>query len=315
MSDPPSAEHFTAMRAIVAEVVPPSWPSLRTALDDLLATQPRFVMLPLHGATAVGASSAIARPVGVAGAALSLAYRLLDDVADGDRPNALVTALGPARAVNAATGSIFASMLVLTNTSWPAERGRRALSLMSGCGMRAALGQDRDLDAWASSISEHCWLMREKNGRIYGALCGAGAAVGTDDPKLVEACFRFGMHLGVVLQIADDLEGAVSASGNDARRGHVTLPLAMLQQAPRTEAGSRATDWREWSPSALEQALRAEGVVGRVLAYARHHHDLALEALEVTESTGRSGLVNYANEVLTHLERWCAAPSSQRSPR
>lgn len=304
-----AAEHFIAMRALTAAVMPPSWHALSEALDGLLATHPPFALLPLYCAAAAGAPAALARPVGAAGAALSLAYRTLDDAADGDRPNRLLARLGPGRAVNAATGSVFASMLLLADPAWPADRARRAVALVAGCGLRAALGQDRDLGQWAQSIADHCWIAQEKNGRIYGALCGAGAAVATDDSTLIEGCFRFGMHLGVVLQVADDLEGVVASTGNDARRGHVTLPLAMLVESQRNGADGPVERLSPWTSSGLEAALRAEGVTARLLAHARHHHHLATQALHHADAAGRVDLVDFADAVLAHLERWCAAPA------
>ena len=65
-----------------------------------------------------------------------------------------------------------------------------------------------------------------KSGCVYATACATGAMAGTESPKLIQACGVYGHHLGIAIQILNDMESIWQPKGiNDLAQGKVTLPL------------------------------------------------------------------------------------------
>ncbi len=104
------------------------------------------------------------------------------------------------------------------------------------------LGELRQLssfDALSFSESDYYALIRAKTASLVGAACEMGALAGA--PRFRAPMRRFGEHLGMAFQVADDLidyteQESVTGkpSGNDLREHKVTLPLiaAIPQMSP-----------------------------------------------------------------------------------
>lgn len=98
--------------------------------------------------------------------------------------------------------------------------GRHTVSL--------ARGQDRDLQGGMPHTLDDYWqLMRDKTGAALAFACESGAlAANPHDPSGALACGRFGEHMGVLVQILDDLDGVFHPVGiGDLRAGKATLPV------------------------------------------------------------------------------------------
>ncbi|HEY3067640.1 MAG TPA: polyprenyl synthetase family protein [Methylomirabilota bacterium] len=92
--------------------------------------------------------------------------------------------------------------------------------------------------------ADYLRIITQKTASFMSACCRIGALLGGVDDERVEALTRFGLHVGVAFQIADDALDFVAdqerlgkAVGADLREGKRTLPLiAMLQRAARDDA-------------------------------------------------------------------------------
>ncbi len=90
------------------------------------------------------------------------------------------------------------------------------------------------------SESEYLRIVEYKTAGLIAASCRIGAIIADASPDQEEALFRFGQHLGVAFQLADDtLDYAANGSrlgktlGQDLRQGKATLPLwHLLQHCP-----------------------------------------------------------------------------------
>jgi geranylgeranyl diphosphate synthase type I len=92
--------------------------------------------------------------------------------------------------------------------------------------LRMAAGQDLDLAGETKTIEDYWLTIEMKTGAGYAAACAAGAMVGTDNPKLIQACGTFGHHLGLAIQIFNDMDSIWDPNGiTDLKQGKVTLPL------------------------------------------------------------------------------------------
>lgn len=85
--------------------------------------------------------------------------------------------------------------------------------------------------------SEYLRIAEHKTAGLMAASCRMGAIIGGASEEKQEALFRFGQHLGVAFQVADDtLDYAANGDrlgkslGQDLRQGKATLPLLHLLQ-------------------------------------------------------------------------------------
>jgi geranylgeranyl pyrophosphate synthase len=186
---------------------------------------PPHVVLPLASARAVGGAPRRALSVAVACAFLIASMRWFDDAQDRDRGESLCNELGTGRAVNMAAAALTVAWNVLANDDAlpPAvlhSFGRHTVVL--------AHGQDRDLQGGVPETLDDYWnLMRGKSGAALSLACEAGAlAANPQDPSGAVICGRFGAHMGLAMQILDDLDGAFRPDGiGDIRAGKATLPV------------------------------------------------------------------------------------------
>ena len=85
--------------------------------------------------------------------------------------------------------------------------------------------------------SEYLKILEYKTAGLIAASCAIGAIVGDATPEQQAALYRFGQHLGIAFQLADDTldymaDGARLGKtlGQDLRQGKTTLPLLHLLQ-------------------------------------------------------------------------------------
>ncbi|MFQ5991814.1 MAG: polyprenyl synthetase family protein [Nitrospiraceae bacterium] len=83
--------------------------------------------------------------------------------------------------------------------------------------------------------SEYLRIVEHKTAGLIAASCRIGAIVGLASPQEQESLYRFGQHLGIAFQVADDtLDYAANGEqlgkslGQDLRQGKATLPLLHL---------------------------------------------------------------------------------------
>ncbi len=90
---------------------------------------------------------------------------------------------------------------------------------------------------------EYLRIVEYKTAGLIAAACRIGAIIGNAVPEKEAALFRFGQHLGIAFQLADDTldyaangERLGKALGQDLRQGKATLPLLhLLQHCPEQD--------------------------------------------------------------------------------
>lgn len=87
------------------------------------------------------------------------------------------------------------------------------------------------------SEQEHMEIMRRKTASLIGCCCEVGALVAGASGETRHALKKFGFHLGIAFQVADDLldyRGKTTATGKrtagDFHEGQATLPLIYLRE-------------------------------------------------------------------------------------
>jgi geranylgeranyl diphosphate synthase type I len=300
---------YPQVREVLEKSMPDYWPGLRHTMERLFEKpiMPE-VVLPLASCRAVGGDAKDA--VHIAAAILSLAacWRLYDDLEDQDREGGLWQQVGPARAWNFASAVHILSFEILNEAPLANDRFRMINRLLIDSFLYLAAGQDRDLAGMTKGIEDYRLTIEMKTGCAYAAACISGAMVGTEDPKLYEACHTFGHHLGMSKQILNDLESIWCPDGvTDLNRGKVTLPLVYgmcMDHPDRDELISLVQHDQVMSNSErIRQILDKIDTRNFLLCSALEERTQALNALEVCpDAEGKRALEAYITGLFGDLE-------------
>jgi geranylgeranyl diphosphate synthase type I len=204
-----------------------AWPEFEAQIARHLTrtTLPPHVILPIASAAAVGGEPRRALPVAVACAYLIVSMRWFDDAQDRDRPESLWSELGMGRAVNMATTALTTAWQVLVENNNLSNEPLRAFG--KHC---IALGRGQDLDlagGLPQTLDDYWRIMRGKTGAALALGCEVGVLAACPHNRAgASICGRFGQHMGVLMQILDDLDGVFAPDGiGDLRSGKITLPV------------------------------------------------------------------------------------------
>jgi geranylgeranyl pyrophosphate synthase len=138
-----------------------------------------------------------------------LAADLFDHVEDQDPPDLWWADLGPGVAINTATGLCFSASFLLDELRRDPETQPASAEIIADFYKNLLVmcsGQHLDLTHREPSL-EQCWeIAAAKSGIFFALACRCGARLSTGDSSRVDAFGRFGYHLGILLQVFDDLE-------------------------------------------------------------------------------------------------------------
>ena len=136
-------ELLPEVRSYIRQYAPSDWPEFRSILgavtDEPLTA---LAILPLASCAAVGGNPQDAIPVSSAWVVLSLGMRILDDLQDRDRPDALWATIGLSRSFNFTAALYALSNNLLTQAKWSAELYRVINQHFAQTGLQLLNGQD-----------------------------------------------------------------------------------------------------------------------------------------------------------------------------
>lgn len=144
------------------------------------------------------------------------AAHLMDSIQDGDQPEAWWQEWKPGVGLNAASGLFFTAASALHKLSEQpiSSTARQAIydDFYSGFLVMCA-GQYFDLVQSEPTLEQYWEIMAAKSGAFFSLACRCGARLATDDPEILEAYSQFGMHVGMLVQIKDDLDDIRPVNG------------------------------------------------------------------------------------------------------
>ena len=165
------------------------------------------------------------------------------------------------------------------------------------------------------SLTDEAYLkiVECKTAALFSAACRLGGLVGGASWEEQEALARFGRHLGIAYQVADDTLDYVAdqgrlgkALGKDLSEGKITLPLLhLLRAAGASERALVETVIRDGqaSPAQLREILdlmQTYGSIGHAMDVARRHIAAAQRSLDGFEpSPHRQALAAVAEYVVS----------------
>ncbi|EGW41280.1 polyprenyl synthetase family protein [Desulfosporosinus sp. OT] len=161
----------------------------------------------------------------------ALAADILDDIQDQDNNDLPWRKVPPAQAINLAT-----CILVLSYKALSTIANRRHLedvnNVLNQIGLQACDGQFQEFlndSKERISFEEYFEIIKKKSGGLTASACKIGAILGGAEETLVDQLERFGMKLGVMSQIKNDLADFLNLeTKSDFIKGRKTLPFVYL---------------------------------------------------------------------------------------
>lgn len=264
-------------------------------LEQLCAPQPATELslrtLPALCCAALNLPQPQTQQLAAAWNTLYTALHLLDNIEDGDEPNRVQAAWGTGPTLNFTTGLLASIGLKLDGLydQGVAPQTIRALqrefnrTLLAMCS-----GQHHDLTL-AEPTLEQCWSIADAKSSIFFALAGRAAALlAGGDARRTQQLEAFGQHLGLLVQITDDISGLWSWSHAHSDLGagsRWTLPVAYAMSVldADQQARLRALLSDASSPTAEAEARQiviASGALLYMATQAQRHYHAALRLLE-----------------------------------
>ncbi|HEX3783002.1 MAG TPA: polyprenyl synthetase family protein [Pseudonocardiaceae bacterium] len=228
--------------------------------------------LALASAQAVGGDPSVAIPAAVAVELVHNFSLLHDDVMDQGRmrrhqPTAW-TVFGSASAV--LTGD---AMLSLAGSVLASTRKPEAVELLADCVQQMCGGHAADLafeQREYVGTDEYDLMVVGKTGVLLGCACALGALFAGADAHHVELFRRFGEHLGVAFQLADDLMGiwgdpAVTGRSvrSDLRNRKKSYPVVAALSSGTSHGSDLAQLFRQRTPFRFHELDRAADLIER----------------------------------------------------
>lgn len=169
----------------------------------------RWARLPGLCCWAAGGDPTWANDLTAAWYLLYSAADLMDSVQDNDEPDSWWAGLGSGYALSAASGLFFSASLILNNL-YQKEATKKNAPFVIQDFYRGFLvmssGQHLDL-VYAEPTLEQFWrVISTKSGSFFSLACKCGARLADDEPHRLEGYHKYGYHLGILIQILDDLE-------------------------------------------------------------------------------------------------------------
>jgi len=202
-------------------------------LDYNFGTKRKYVWAELTLAICDCASGVL--EIGLQGAVAmelyALAADILDDIQDQDNNDLPWRKVPAAQAINLATCILVLSYKALSSIS-DRRHFKGVSNALNQMGLQACDGQFQELsnDCKASiQLEEYFSTIMKKSGSFTAGACKIGAILGNADQLFIDRLEQFGMNLGVMSQVKNDLVDFLNLeTKHDFVSGRKTLPLVYL---------------------------------------------------------------------------------------
>jgi len=276
----------------------------------------KWALLPGLCCQAAGGEARWADSLAAAWLLFYIAADIMDSVEDQDEPDPWWQESGPGKAINVASGLFFSASQVL-NSLYQYEATRSAAPDVTKKFLNDFLimcsGQHRDLTNPEPSLDQYWEIAAAKSGYFFGLACQAGARLGTDESKIIWSYQQYGYHLGMLIQILDDLEDFHGLQNSSTPTKWRTLKRSLpVAYALQMYSGSKERQLRKClndasgDNKAAEKAialLEGSGVVIYLLSEMARHRSQAIENLEQAKPTPAAAefLETFVSDIDAHM--------------
>lgn len=274
----------------------------------------QWANLPGLCCQAAGGVSSLADDIATAWLLFYVGAHIMDNVEDQDIPDSWWEELGPGVAVNAASGLFFSASLALNNLYHQEATCLIASELVEDfnnsfltmCG-----GQHRDLIRPEPTLEQFWEIAEAKSGTFFSLACRTGARLATDDFSRLEGFSEFGFHLGILIQILDELEDIMLLTNSESQpiRYEIRWPLPIIyamevippQIRDKLRNSLRTLGDNVESIDELLGLIDQSGASLYIVAEIEQHKSQALNALEKAAPKNPAGevLVSYIHDIRT----------------
>ena len=258
-----------------------------------------WVLLPGICCEAAGGEAAWAVDIAAAWFLFYMGAHIMDNVEDQDEPEEWWVDTGPGAAINTATGLFFAASSALNHLHKDGRTQEFAVEIADAFHrtfMEMGSGQHLELSSTDLSIEQYFQVASTKSGAFFGLACKTGALLSVQDQGALDAYYRYGHNLGIMIQMFDDLIDISESRGSvildDWNSTRLTLPVIyamdVLQESERGLLKNlliRAEGNLDVSTQAVE-IINQCGASLFVRAEFEKYRSRALDALMATGSTG-----------------------------
>jgi geranylgeranyl pyrophosphate synthase len=169
----------------------------------------RWVILP--GLCCQGAGGKLESTLEISAAWMLLftAAHIIDTIEDGDFDPQIDRIGGTGAAINTANGLFLSAVMQLRSMSEnqiPKTLSEKITNDYLDTILRMTSGQHLDLTIPKISLDQWWQIADAKSGAFFSLACRSGSQLGTSDPRKVNAFSEYGFHVGLMLQILDDLD-------------------------------------------------------------------------------------------------------------
>mgnify|MGYP003932606533 CR=1 FL=1 len=272
----------------------------------------RWAQLPGLCCQAAGGDPLWADELTAAWLLLYLAADLMDSVQDGDEPDPWWAEQGPGAALSVATGLFFSASLALdrlqTQSSQPAAAGEVVKDFYRGF-LNMSSGQYLDLLQAQPSLGQYWQIAASKSGVFFSLACRSGARLATAERARLDGFSQFGRHLGLLVQVRDDLEDLMADPEDQADPRLLatsrSLPVVYALEVSSPDVRGRLLACLQRSAEDEDAAREAwvlvdeSGAALYVVAEMERHRSQAMRALEQAQAkpAARARLLGLVNQI------------------
>lgn len=263
-----------------------------------------YYALPGMSCVAVGGDWRAALPLTAAWILYDLASDIFDDLQDQDKPEAPWLHWRSDHAMLVGLGALFAAARCQAALDLDGQACREIQEAIAEAGLLAAQGQ-----AVATAATEPTAYFRRivaNTGMVFAAIAWSGARIHSNKPRELEALHRYGLALGVMLQLRDDCIDLTSGDDvNDFVRGIRTLPLLyalnLEERSNHPRLNTLFAEGDGWNADSRQDVLQALNEVGAwsfMQAMMRAYQQKAIQALTPLPSEQTQLLRAYIEDIL-----------------
>lgn len=211
-------------------------PGLTTSIEQ---NQTGVLNLPPLVCKAIGIEIECLVTITKAWRLLYAAFYLLDKIEERELLSGIFSQYDTGVLTNITTGLILQEEIALVNAvarkESSIERGAHFLIAFNNIALAVCAGQHQDLSSSNITLAQAWEIAAGKSGAFFALGCRLGAYAGAESSETVKAFTTYGHCLGLLIQLANDVEG-LWGEYNDLSRGKVTIPVAYaLEVLPSLE--------------------------------------------------------------------------------
>lgn len=169
----------------------------------------RWAKLPGLCCQAAGGNPRWAEDIATAWFLFYLGAHIMDSIQDQDQPESWWANYSPGFALNIASGYYFTASLALTRllqSPFHPQKIREIIYNFYRDFLDMGNGQHIGFVREGLSINQYWQMASAKSGIFFGLACQAGAQLAIEDKNKLECFKQYGYHLGLLVQVFDDLE-------------------------------------------------------------------------------------------------------------